>query len=90
MVGLYSGLVLILSGCCPDLEDPLNGMVDQSGKTPGSIAAYFCDALYQVVPPESAVRVCMENGQWSGQEPTCEREKVCMCVRVCVHLCLCM
>ena len=60
---------------CPVLEDPEFGSVsyEGGGRRIGSDAAYTCDPRYSLVG--DAVRTCMENGEWSGEPPTCE----CMC-----------
>ena len=60
---------------CEDLPDPDNGQVDLSGNIPGSTATYTCNNgfMLQGVSP----RNCMDDGEWSGEEPTCARKYPC-------------
>ena len=55
---------------CPNLSNPSNGRVDQRGNRPGDRASYTCDSGYELVGLSS--RICQNNGQWSGDAPTCE------------------
>ena len=55
---------------CGDLDDPNNGQVSLDGTIPGSIATYTCDPGFGLVGVME--RMCQANGQWSGNEPTCE------------------
>ena len=57
---------------CDDLSDPDNGVVDQPSDAVGSTATYSCDEEYEL--NGEATRTCQDNGEWSGEEPTCERE----------------
>ena len=37
-----------------------------------STAKYKCDTGYQLLPKEgSCERTCLDNGEWSGQDPKC-------------------
>ena len=56
---------------CPDLDDPKYGTVRVSGTTPGSRADYKCNAGFKLIGVAS--RKCQDNGQWTGQAPTCKR-----------------
>ena len=58
----------IASGC-DTLPDPDNGQVDLSGTDIGSTATYSCDVGFLL--QGSRTRVCLGNGLWSGQEPSC-------------------
>ena len=60
-------------GMCPNLMNPANGQVTESGFTPGDNAAYTCNSGYQLVG--DSPRTCQDNGQWSGTAPTCEQRK---------------
>lgn len=57
---------------CDVLEAPKDGQVHVTGASFGAIAQYRCIPGFQLVG--SANRTCLENGQWSGTEPLCERE----------------
>lgn len=58
---------------CGDLESPDNGMVDLSnGTTFGSQAVYTCNDPFKL--NGNSVRVCQENGEWSGSTPVCDCE----------------
>ena len=63
----------ILGITCPDLDDPTNGGVDLSENTPGSTANYICNSGFVLDGLQS--RKCEDNGQWSGEEPTCTGTK---------------
>ena len=55
---------------CGVLDDPNNGQVSLDGTTPGSNATYTCDPGFSLIG--NMERICQQNGQWSGSEPTCE------------------
>ena len=57
---------------CPNLPDPSNGRVNQRGNKPGDRATYTCNRGYEL--QGGFTRICQNNGQWSGEAPTCERE----------------
>ena len=58
---------------CSSLESPANGSVSHPvNPTPGVIATYSCDQGYSLVGEENST--CLENRDWSGNEPTCKRE----------------
>ena len=57
---------------CPNLPDPFNGRVNQRGNNPGDRASYTCNSGYEL--QGDSTRTCQNNGQWSGDAPTCERE----------------
>ncbi len=41
-----------------------------------SIAFYFCASGYSLSAAPGMFRTCMDNGDWSGPNPTCDRESV--------------
>ena len=55
---------------CPSLPDPTNGRVNVQGNRPGNRASYTCNSGYELVG--QSTRTCQNNGQWSGDAPTCE------------------
>ncbi len=55
---------------CPDLSDIANGRVSLSGNSVGSRATYSCAAGFGLVG--ISPRICQLNGQWSGEEPSCQ------------------
>ena len=58
---------------CPPLVNPPNGVVDFSaGRLYRSIAVYACDAGY--VLSGNLTRMCLADGTWDRQAPSCERE----------------
>ena len=56
---------------CPTLENPTNGRVRVSGQTVGSRAIYSCNPGYKI--DGNSRRRCMDDGQWSGEDPRCVR-----------------
>lgn len=62
-------LVIVL---CTVLSNPLNGLVEFSTRTEGSLATYDCNDGFLVEGEET--RTCQKDGQWSGVEPFCRRE----------------
>ena len=52
--------------------------------TEGSVASYTCNDTYQLTGNES--RTCMDDGMWSGEEPTCIRMKNAFVVRTHLQL----
>ena len=63
-------MFLLFTVKCPDLSDPVNGIVVESGLTLASTATYVCDDGYNMVGDSH--RICKKNGNWSGTIPTCE------------------
>ena len=59
---------------CPILSNPSNGRVTQQGSRPGARATYVCNTGYELVGLFS--RICQNNGQWSGDAPTCESKPI--------------
>ena len=58
---------------CGSLPSPLNGQVQLNGTTVGSVANYSCNRRY--ILNGTSTRTCEADGEWSGDPPTCEREK---------------
>ena len=59
---------------CSNLPNPSNGRVDQQGDRPGDRASYICNSGYELVG--QSTRFCQNNGQWSGEAPTCESKSI--------------
>ena len=59
---------------CGDLDDPTNGQVLLNGITFGSTATYTCDPGF--ILTGAMERICQANGNWSGNEPTCEGQLI--------------
>ena len=59
---------------CPTLSNPSNGRVSQQGDRPGARATYVCNSGYELDGASS--RICQNNGQWSGEAPTCESKSI--------------
>ena len=57
---------------CPNLPNPSNGRVNQRGDRPGDRATYTCNRDYELVG--ESTRTCQNNGDWSGDAPTCKRQ----------------
>ena len=69
-------VLLLFSLCiaieCDDLDDLANGEVIYNSTVYRSVATYSCQYGYKLVGV--SVRICRENGQWSGEKPVCESE----------------
>ena len=65
---------------CPELDDPDNGQVVLTGRTRFSTATYTCDEEFEFVG-RTCIRVCEDDGEWSGEEPECLRTLVVVVVR---------
>ena len=63
---------LLVAVDCGPLNNPMNGMVALDGTTFMNEANYSCNAGYMVVG--MTTRICGENGQWSGNNSTCDCE----------------
>ena len=61
---------------CEGLDNPLNGQVILSGTEFGSFATYKCDAGLNLVG--NVERLCQENGEWSGADPVCTVQRLCI------------
>ena len=71
-------IIMILTSLvrCPNLPNPLNGQVNQQGNEPGDRATYTCNSGYELDDDDESTRICQNNGQWSGEAPTCERRGI--------------
>ncbi len=58
---------------CKELQDISSGRVVLSGTTVGSTATYSCNKGYVLYGEQT--RICLPDGEWSGEEPFCERKK---------------
>ncbi len=67
---LFVCLLLFVVVLCPDLVSPPNGVVMMTNRSVGSVAEYLCGAGFRILEPEQ--RTCLQNGNWSGREPSCE------------------
>ena len=63
---------LIIAVDCGELLDPEFGMVSFTTTTFGSNSTYACSPGYLLNGPSP--RTCLASAEWSGNEPTCERE----------------
>ena len=54
---------------CGSLASPSSGSVSASSTTDGAAATYSCFAGYALTG--SAIRICQQNGMWSGTAPSC-------------------
>jgi len=57
---------------CLTLRPPANGAVNVSDVAVGSTAEYSCDGGFRLLGLKQ--RNCLQNGTWTGTEPTCMRE----------------
>lgn len=73
--GEWSGEPPTCSVTCVNLTDPQNGAVDQDGNLPGDTARYTCNSGYNISGNE--IRICLEDGNWSGDEPVCNCKLLC-------------
>ena len=60
---------------CGALSPPLNGQIFIGNTTEGNVATYLCDSGFLLVNGSDS-RVCGADGFWSGDQPTCEGNKV--------------
>ena len=54
---------------CGTLSAPEHGQVSQTGAETGSQGNYSCEQGFTL--SEDETRVCLDNGEWSGTQPTC-------------------
>ena len=63
-------VIFLFTVMCPSLPNPGNGTVTLSGTTPLSSAIYSCNDGF--LPVGQVVRLCGNNGEWSGSAPICQ------------------
>ena len=56
---------------CGSLSPPANGVVVVGTTTLGSVATYTCNPSFVLLGGTQSIE-CQENGNWSGETPTCE------------------
>ena len=61
--------IVILNDDCESLPNPFNGQVTLSGTAAGSIATYTCELG---LIGGDLIRVCQNDGTWSGVEAICQ------------------
>ena len=66
---LFSISLPVVTVTCPSLPNPGNGIVDVRGNQPGDTAVYSCNPGFTL--DGEGARTCVEDGEWSGDEPTC-------------------
>lgn len=64
-----STALVTIEELCESLAAPLNGSVDDSTRTIGTVANYSCDD--QFLLSGDVQRTCLVNGTWSGDAPDC-------------------
>ena len=64
---------------CPDLVDPVNGMVMVTGNSVGNTATYSCDDGFSLSGVDMVT--CQDDGQWSDLPPICVPVP-----RECIHM----
>ena len=63
-------LLLLYFVDCPPLHNIPNGTVSANdGLSTGKTANYSCESEFDLLG--NRTRTCLENGQWSGQAPSC-------------------
>ncbi len=67
---LYHAVSFYSEISCDRLTNPLNGQVQFSSSSIGSIATYTCNNGYNLVGSIHQ-RICRPDGEWSGEEPRC-------------------
>ena len=72
MFNLVSSICLYKIALCPDLENPLNGVLNQSGVSDGDTATYSCSDGYELVGAK--VLHCQNDGTWNNSPPVCKSE----------------
>ena len=56
---------------CPDLTDPVNGMVlVNTGNSVGDTTTYICNSGFELVG--ALILTCQADGTWSNPPPTCQ------------------
>ena len=63
-------IIILAEITCPDLANPVEGIVEIQGNTPGASAVYSCNRGISLIG--TSRRICGTDGTWSGEPPTCE------------------
>ncbi len=59
---------------CDRLPDIQYGTVQYNDTDIGTVASYICQTGYILSDDDTIQRLCQDNGQWSGDEPICNRK----------------
>lgn len=54
---------------CPNLSDPLNGVLDMRGRSTGSTATYTCNIGFELSGAD--ILTCQDNATWDNPPPNC-------------------
>ena len=57
---------------CSTPKQPNHGTVSCNDTGYNMVVSFKCDEGYSLIGPSA--RVCQSNGNWSGEEPFCERK----------------
>ncbi len=68
-LGIFSSISAAID--CMTQPDPTNGEAVFTTTTLDSVLDYSCDQGY--IPSHTEDRVCLANGDWSGEAVTCTR-----------------
>ena len=73
--GLWTGFHAKCLRKCKPLSAPYNGLLECNHKLPleGDSCRFSCNLNY-VIAEKNNIRVCLKDGQWSGEDVTCEHE----------------
>ena len=73
VVGFQNAHAPIFIGVdCSTPKQLRDGTVSYDGTGYNMVVVYKCDEGYSLIG--SSTRVCQSSGEWSGEEPFCERE----------------
>ena len=67
-------MVLIVEIHCGSLVAPSQGSASGSSDTVGSVVMFSCDAGFRL--KDSSQRTCQQNGNWDGEDATCDGQLV--------------
>ena len=65
-------LLFLIANYCPALQAPANGRINGFRSELDATVGIACDCGYTA--HGTSFRACQNSGQWSGSDPTCERE----------------
>ena len=69
----FCTIILVLNSptaFCPDLSDPVNGVVSQTGNSAGDTGSYTCNDGFDLVG--APLLTCQEDGMWDEPPPECQ------------------